>query len=166
MHGSEFSSVSSKYIEGECQKLWNQMRSDTMGVGTLRWWAQQDNPMKYKEIIDTAVIDLIDKTIGTNGAHYDVAKVVYAMYKEQYRFASKDTWYTYNYSSHRWFESRKGLKLRNILSVEICGKFMERATYWNIESTRAGVDEENKARYQDRNKKLLEIASKIKKHKL
>ena len=33
---------------------------------------------------------------------------------------------------------------------------MERATYWNIESTRAGVDDEKKGTFQERNKKLLE----------
>ena len=158
----EFSKVSSKYIEGECQKFWNQMRSDTMGMGSLRWWANQDNPMKYKEICDSTIIDLIDKSIGTNGAHYDVARVVHAMYKDRYRFAMKDTWYVYSDLSHRWLRSREGLKLRNILSVDVCGKYMERATYWNIESTRAGVDDEKKGTFQERNKKLLEIALKLK----
>lgn len=158
----EFSKVSSKYIEGECQKFWNQMRSDTMGMGTLRWWAKQDNPMKYDQICDSTVIDLIDKSIGTNGAHYDVARVVHAMYKNDYRFACKDTWYVYNEHLHRWVRSREGLQLRNILSVEVCRKYMERSTYWNIESTRAGVDDDNKGRYQERHKKLLEIALKLK----
>jgi P4 family phage/plasmid primase-like protien len=158
----DFSRVSSKYIEGECQKLWNQMRNDTLGMGTLRWWAREDNPMKYKEICDASVTDLIDKSIGTNGAHYDVAKVVHAMYKGQYRFVSKDTWYMYSDILHRWVRSREGLKLRNILSVEVCQKYMDRSTYWNIESTRSGVDDENKSRFQERSKKLMEIALKLK----
>jgi P4 family phage/plasmid primase-like protien len=158
----DFSRVSSKYIEGECQKFWNQMRSDTMGMGTLRWWAREDNPMKYKEICDASITDLIDKSIGTNGAHYDVARVVHAMYKDKYRFASKDTWYMYSDLMHRWVRSREGLKLRNILSVEVCQRYMDRSTYWNIESTRAGVDDENKSRFQERSKKLIEIALKLK----
>jgi P4 family phage/plasmid primase-like protien len=158
----EFSRVSSKYIEGECQKLWNQMRSDTMGIATLRWWAREDNPMKYKEICDASVIDLIDKSIGTDGAHFDVAKVVHGMYKDRYRFAMKDTWYVYNDNLHRWVRSREGLKLRNVLSVEVCQKFMERALYWNIESTRSGVDDEQRNTFQTRKDKLNIICVKLK----
>jgi P4 family phage/plasmid primase-like protien len=157
----DFSRLASKYVEGECQNLWNRMRTDTLGMGTLRWWAREDNPMKYTEICDISTIDLIDKCIGSNGAHYDVAKVVHAMYKDRYRFAMKDTWYLYNVHLHRWIRSREGLKLRNILSIEVCQKFMDRATYWNIESTRT-TDDENKSKFQERNKKLLEIALKLK----
>lgn len=157
----EFSRLSSKYIEGECQKLWNQMRSDTMGMGTLRWWANQDNPMKYKEICDASIIDLIDKSINTDGAHYDVAKVVHAMYKDRYRHASKDIWYVYSDVVHRWTRSREGLKLRNILSVDVCGKFMERALHWNLETTRTN-DEELRKTFQTRKDKLNIICVKLK----
>jgi hypothetical protein len=157
----EFSRVSSKYVEGECQKLWNQMKCDTMKMGTLRWWAKEDNPMKYADICDQAVIDLIDKSIKTNGAHYDVAKVVHAMYKDKYRFALKDTWYMYNDILHKWVRSKEGLKLRNILSVEVCGKFMARALYWNIESTRTN-DDEQRTTFQERKDKLNIIAVKLK----
>ena len=157
----EFSRLSSKYIEGECQKLWNQMRSDTMGMGTLRWWANQDNPMKYKEICDASIIDLIDKSINTDGAHYDVAKVVHAMYKDRYRHASKDIWYVYSDVVHRWTRSREGLKLRNILSVDVCGKFMERALHWNLETTKTN-DEELRKTFQTRKDKLNVICVKLK----
>ncbi len=33
----EFSKISSAYIEGECHNLWDKMRKDNMGIGTLRW---------------------------------------------------------------------------------------------------------------------------------
>ena len=43
----EFSKIGTAYIEGECQQLWNKMRKDNMGLGTLRWWAKLDNGIKY-----------------------------------------------------------------------------------------------------------------------
>ena len=157
----EFSRVSSKYIEGECQKLWNQMRSDTLSMGTLRWWARQDNPMKFEDILAGTISDLVDKCIGTDGAHYDVAKVVFAMYKDKYRFTTKDTWYMYREDMHRWVRTREGLKLRLILSNEVCLKFMERAAHWLNESIR-NQDLEMRERFGERNKKLLNISTRLK----
>jgi len=157
----EFSRVSSKYIEGECQKLWNQMRSDTLGIGTLRWWSKEDNPMKYKEICDSSIIDLIDKCVGTDGAHFDVAKVVHAMYSDRYRFATRDNWYMFDEKRHRWVRSREGLKLKTILSMEVWQKFSERANYWNVESIRA-TDNEHSQQYINKRDKLNGICVKLK----
>lgn len=132
----EFSRLSSKYIEGECQKLWNGMRMDTLGMGTLRWWAKEDNPVKYSEIMETNVINLVDVCIGSDGAHFDVARVVHAMYKDKYRFTSRDVWYMFRDDKHKWVRTREGLQLRMVLSNNICTKFLERAIYWTQEATR------------------------------
>jgi len=59
----EFSKISSVYIEGECQQLWDKMRKDNMGIGTLRWWAKQDNLSKYNDIVNKSIINLIDKAL-------------------------------------------------------------------------------------------------------
>lgn len=155
----EFSRCSSKYIEGECQTLWNRMRLDTLGMGTLRWWARQDNPIKYNEILDSNVTTLIDRCIGSEGAHYDVAKVVHALYKDRYRFTSKDMWYMYKDEKHRWVRTREGLQLRNVLSNEVCSKFMERSVYWNTQGMQMG---EGRDIMEDKSKKLTAIALKLK----
>ena len=157
----EFSRVSSKYIEGECQKLWNQMRMDTLSMGTLRWWARNDNPMKFDEILASTTSDLIEKCIGTDGAHYDVAKVVYAMFKDKYRFTVKDTWYMYREDMHRWVRTREGLKLRLKLSNDVCVKFCERSVFWLNESIKH-QDSEMRDRYAERHKKLMTIGTRLK----
>ena len=97
----DFSKVSGKYIEGECQKFWNRMRTDTLGMGTLRWWARTDNLAMYHEIIDTSISDLIDISVGSDGAHFDVARVVHGMFKDRYRFTTKDIWYKYDDAKQR-----------------------------------------------------------------
>ncbi len=155
----EFSRCSSKYIEGECQRLWDKMRIDMLGIGTLRWWARQDNPMKYNEIMDNNVISLIDRCIGTDGAHFDVARVVHALYKDRYRYTTSDTWYTYKDDKHRWVKNREGLQLRIILSADVCSKFMERSMYWSLE---ARAHPENRDTLDDKSKKLTQIALKLK----
>lgn len=155
----DFSRCSSKYIEGECNGLWDKMRIDTLGMGTLRWWASIDNPMKYQEILDQSAIALIDRCIGSEGAHFDVAKVVHALYKDRYRFTTKDTWYMFREDKHRWVRTREGLQLRLILSNEVCSKFMERAAYWNKEAMKTS---EGRELIEEKGKKLTSIALRLK----
>jgi len=155
----EFSQVSNKYVSGECEKLWDKMRLDTLGIGSLHYWAKQDNPTEYKKISDRNVTILIDRCIGSKGAHFDVAKVVHSMYKHQYRFTTKDIWYIFNEDKHRWVRSKEGLKLRIILSCEVCGKFLTRATYWNTEASNHPDDADL---YSNKGKILTEIALKLK----
>ena len=127
----EFSKISTSYVEGECQQLWDRMRKEHLSMGTLRWWAKQDNLQKYNEIINNSITPLIDTAIGSEGAHYDVAKVVQGIYKGEYKAINKDTWYKYDKNTHRWIKTREGLNLRKALSEDICKKFMERGIYYN-----------------------------------
>ena len=126
----EFSKISSVYIEGECQQLWDKMRKDNMGIGTLRWWAKQDNLSKYNDVVNKSIIKLIDYALGSDGSHYDIACVVYAIFKDEFKAISKDNWYKYDREKHKWVRAREGLELRKILSVDICRKFMERSQYY------------------------------------
>ena len=155
-----FSQVSSKYISGECEKLWDKMKLDTLGVGSLHYWAKHDNPVEYNNISDTNVVRLIDKAQSNKGAHYDVACVVHSMYKHEYRFTTKDVWYTFREDKHRWVRSKEGLKLRTILSREVCTKFLDRATYW-LRQVGESTDEDDIKKCQDRAKTLNDIALKL-----
>ena len=118
-------------MEGECQQLWNKMKKENLGMGTLRWWAKEDNLQKYMEIINNQVLPLIDIAITSNGTHYDVAKVVQGIYKGEYKAISGNIWFKYDKDKHRWIRTKEGLKLKKELSEEICKKFLDRATYFN-----------------------------------
>ena len=161
---TEFSKISSSYIEGECQRLWDKMRKDHMGMGTLRWWAKNDNIRRYNEIIDDAIFNLIDISINSQGAHYDIAKVIQAQYKDEYKAVSKDTWYKYDKRKHRWVKTREGLYLRKALSDEICKKFIERSQYYNYQSLSVKDDPSlsTKLIYETRAQESQKIALKLK----
>ncbi|PNH01554.1 putative helicase [Tetrabaena socialis] len=47
----DFSKLSSKYKEGECQELWPKMADEGLGLGTLHMWAKQDSPYEYKGLV-------------------------------------------------------------------------------------------------------------------
>lgn len=161
---TKFSKHSSKYIDGECQIKWDTMKIDTLGMGTLRWWAREDNPQKYTEIIDKNINSLIDKCIGSDGAHYDVARVVYSMFKDRYRFTVNDIWYHFKPEAHRWVRSKEGLKLKIVLSEEVCSKFLDRAQYYNREASRVGPEDANREIFEQKSKKLIQISLQLKKN--
>ncbi len=156
----EFSKIGSSYVEGECQKLWNKMRKDHMGIGTLKWWAKQDNLTKYLEIIDDSVIPLIDICTKSEATHYDIAKVVQAIYKDEVKTVNKIQWYHYDKDKHRWKLSTEGSVLRNILSTDICRKFMERSNYWT--NRMYGAQDEERGVFDERSKKCVKIAYNLK----
>jgi|688.fasta_scaffold08469_5 P4 family phage/plasmid primase-like protien len=157
----EFSKISSSYVEGECQKLWDRMRKENLSMGTLRWWAKQDNPQRYNEIINNSIIPIIDIAIGSEGAHYDIAKVVQGIYKGEYKAINKDTWYKFDKDCHRWVKAKEGLKLRKELSEEVCKKFIERAQYYN-KKLHETTDEGQKAIYEKRASTAIKISLKLK----
>lgn len=154
----DFSKISSAYIEGECQQLWDKMRKDNMGLGTLRWWAKQDNSIKYNNVVNTAIIKYIDDALGSDGAHFDIACVVHAIYKDEFKAITKDVWYKYDKQHHRWAKGREGLELRKLLSIDICRRFMERSNYYNEYSD----DPIQRAINEEKSKKCLKIATQLK----
>ena len=157
----EFSKIGTAYIEGECQTLWNKMRKDNMGMGTLRWWAKLDNPNKYDKIMDESLFPWIDKCIRSDGAHFDVAKVVQTLKKDDIRAISKVAWYYYDRERHRWRSTSEGLLLRITLSTDICAKFIERTQYW--QNLHYGLeDDDQKTANTEKAKKSLKIAGQLK----
>lgn len=155
----EFSKIGTSYIEGECQRLWDKMRKDHMGMGTLRWWAKQDNIDRYNEIIDKSILPLVEQSIKSDGAHYDIAKVIYAQYKDEFKAVSRETWYKFDRKKHRWIKTREGLYLRKIFSDEICQKFISRSSYYNFLMS---TDEVQKTVNDEKSQKAMKIALKLK----
>jgi len=155
----EFSKIGSSYVEGECQKIWNKMKKDNMGIGTLKWWAKQDNLQKYEEIIDNSIIPLMDICVRSDGAHYDIASVVYKIYKDEIKTINKTLWYYYDKEKHRWRITTEGSLLRIVLSRDICKKFMERSSYWH--SINNSTDEQKDIN-SDKAKKCIKIALNLK----
>tara|TARA_B000000437_G_scaffold218930_1_gene199235 strand:- start:142 stop:2808 length:2667 start_codon:yes stop_codon:yes gene_type:complete len=157
----EFSKISTAYVEGECQTIWNKMRKDNMGLGTLRWWAKLDNNAKYDEIINESLFPWIDRCIRSDGAHFDVARVVQNLKKDDIRAISKIVWYHYDRNKHRWKSTSEGLLLRIALSQEICNTFLQRSQYWNNLQYNIG-DDDQKTANSEKAKKSLKIASQLK----
>lgn len=109
---------------------------------------------------DEDVIDLVDNCIGSDGAHYDVARVVHALGKDAFRYnETNDTWYAFCPETTRWVSSRKGFPLRHYLSTDVVRAFMERSLYW---ANQALAHEAYRERFKERSDRLAKITLKLK----
>eukprot|EP00798_Chlamydomonas_sp_ICE-L_P031910 gene31910-biopygen5713 len=146
----EFSQQSPKYVNTECARLWNKMRTGGLGIGTLHMWAKHDNPEAYLNLIRNDLHSLIMQS--SNGTHYDVARVVHHMYRYDYVCASIKMRIWYEFRNHRWHETDSAYTLRGKISTEVVSEYT-RATM-NIQSMSLTVDESEQ-------KRLIELAHKL-----
>lgn len=155
----EFSKRSSKFQDGECEKMWNYMKDDGLNVGSLHLWAKEDNINAYREIVKQDLSELVRKS--TNGTHTDIAQVVYFMYKYDYVCVSIKNNYWYEFRNHKWQPCDSGHTLRSKISNEVCQEYNRQASAWSLRAASESDDERQK-QYSETAKKLLEICLKLK----
>lgn len=158
----EFSKFSNSYFEGECQKLWDKFKENgNISIGSLKYWAKNDNKQLYEKIIDDTLTPWIDKAIRSEGAHLDVANVTYEIYKNKMYYDVKTKcWFKVNEKTNIWFQDDSaGTRIRIVLGEDVCKKFIERTQYWNsLQSDDELQVEANKIKA----KMSLKIASQLK----
>ena len=72
-------------------------------MGSLVYWAKTDNEKTFMAI---KRIDIRKKLSNSKSpTHWDIANVLYEMYKEQYIYADK-IWF--HYKNHRWTQDSDG----------------------------------------------------------
>lgn len=87
---------------------------------SIRYWSRRDAPEKYSKVNEHSVDHYIEETIKTEQAtDFDLAMVVFQVFKEQFVCASvgKNIWY--EFLSHRWVECDEGNTLRLLISRDI-----------------------------------------------
>lgn len=118
----DFSKRSSKFDQSACDKLWEDADPDgNLTIASLHMWAQVDSPKGYADLMIQSADKLFEEAI--DGNEYDVAKVVYELYKHRYVCTSLkyNTWF--EFQGHRWVEIEKGYTLNRTLSERIAREF-------------------------------------------
>ncbi len=128
----EFSRQNDKFDICGCIRQWNsfsyRVEGPQLREGSLWRWVLEDNPERFKEIKELDIRHWIDSSVG--GSEYDVARVVYAVYRETFKCVSfgKNVWY--KYIGPIWIELDRGVQLQQELSKKIWTEFHKRATDW------------------------------------
>lgn len=87
---------------------------------SIRYWSRRDAPNKYSKVHELSIDHYIEETIRTDQAtDFDLAMVVFQVFKEQFVCASvgKNIWY--EFANHRWVECDEGNTLRLLISRDI-----------------------------------------------
>jgi P4 family phage/plasmid primase-like protien len=114
---------------------------------TIMYYAKQENPVEYQKILEKSSEYYVQKSL-KDGSDWDLAMVLYQLYKDKYVCASVERKIWYTYKDHKWVQD-KGSSIRQVISVDMYNN------YERIKQSRK--DEEKKC------KKALEALIKQKK---
>lgn len=138
-------------------KLWNNAKPTGFGIASIHWWAKTDNPNEYAKIMRHEINELILNA--ENGSHYNIACVLYEMYKHTFvcTSISKSTWY--EFKNHRWREVDQGYTLDKIISECLTKDFaLLASTYYAQLQSKEGLE---KDRILERAGKITKIIEKL-----
>ena len=120
-----------------CMVLWNEMKKQDsgLGIGSLHRWAKEDNAKEYEEIRRSNLGGLITKSMSVTT--YDVARVIYEMYKYNFKCISykENKWYEFQPNKHRWIVVEKAHSLIKLISEDVVKQYLKSIYELNKEAT-------------------------------
>jgi len=124
----EFSSKAAEkynYMETEAKWMSLGFRNDgaKLGVGSLRFWSRNDNITRYLEIEKNNIEHLIKESVKSQTEH-DVAQVVYAKYRDEFKCAKYGANVWYRFAGHIWRETDRGIALQTRLSSDVAKEYL------------------------------------------
>lgn len=126
----DFSAQSEKYNEADCIQKWNKLTflndGERLKKRTLLFWSRSDDLEGYKNIEERNFDSLMNSA--TSGTEHDVACVIHAKFRDDYKCIdfSKNVWY--RWCGHIWIETDRGVDLQVKLSKEIAKEFLKKAS--------------------------------------
>jgi len=153
----DFSRLSAKYQEGECQRLWADFRDEGYHVGSLHRWARQDSPGDYDLHRRERLKTYVEKSI--TGTTFDVATVVHQMFRYDYVCASYKHNVWYEFRNHRWREIDQGVALKRHLSNEVLNEFLRLISFYN--QSALGEKDEFKDQFMVKAKQMTDVSYKL-----
>ena len=110
----------------ELYSLWRDFDHDDPSGLTSRsimYWARQYAPTEYEQVRMSTVHYYIDQSVATS-TEFDLACVLFHMYKHKFVCASIKNNVWYEYSNHRWHEIDSGNSLRLHVSKEVHAEYL------------------------------------------
>jgi len=114
-----------KFDESACVSAWRSMKIGNITMGTLAFYAKEDNPVEYSKLISSSMDRCLSECIRT-GSHNDLARTMYEKYGTTFVCSSIKDSIWYQYEDHRWRRVEDGVFLRKKLSDELCQKIAEK----------------------------------------
>jgi P4 family phage/plasmid primase-like protien len=117
------------YDERACRTKWQsfgfRVDGERLSIGSLRFWSRNDNYERFQEIESGNVDKLVDEAAQTCTEH-DVAQVIFAKYRDEFKCAAYKANDWYRYAGHIWRQTENGVDLLGRLSKTIANLFAEK----------------------------------------
>jgi P4 family phage/plasmid primase-like protien len=145
----EFSAKGEGYKFPEAESKWNSFgyRVDgaKLGLGSLRHWSREDNQDGYKKVEDNNIDALMRRSAET-GTENDVARVIHAKYRDEFKCAKFGQNIWYRYKDHIWAETDRGVSLQIRLSKDIADMYLDKELAESIKIRNIGCEHTSKDR--------------------
>ena len=116
----EFSAKSSKFKEGECERLWDRFTTGDRTMGSIKRWASLDSVDAYNEWKRTCVrYYLFESLHASQPKEWDIAQVINCVARDRYICVDpkKDLWY--EFFNGRYVEMSDGLSIKQLLIRDV-----------------------------------------------
>ena len=119
-----FSKKSKKYTDGECEKMWDNMKDDGYTFRSLMMWAREDNIEEYKNFTR----DYFNNILKNNNIDntYSIAKALYCKYSDVFVCSDTKNHVWYYFENHRWNRTTNGGKLITLMSTDFANYYMRK----------------------------------------
>ena len=145
---------------------------------SIMHWSKIDALAKYKKVRENSIDYYIDQTLGLTGGDFDekrimkgcgdfdLATVLYHLYKDEYVCVSVKANIWYVYKNHRWEEIDSGTTLRKAISTEMREMYRKKVTNIMVRQTADKTSEkpvsEDVAKFaKAKTDKILEICLRL-----
>ena len=139
-------------------------RENALTHRSILYWAKQSAKAEYERVRSQTIDFFIEQTIARpDSLEYDLASVLYNIYKERFVCVSIKNNAWYEYRNHRWHESDSGTALRKFISTEMHQMYVQKVidcTHHMDQIDQADADWDKSRK---RTKKLCDTADLLKK---
>jgi P4 family phage/plasmid primase-like protien len=164
----KFSSQDSSFRFSEVQNMYAMWKnfdvknSDGLTNRSIMFWAKTDNLLEYKKIRNETISYYIEQTLQTmilkdKVAEFDLAVVLYQLFKDQFVCVSIKNNLWYEYKNHKWNEIDSGSTLRLLISKKMHDIYCAKSHELIEVITKKENNDENTENLKTRSLKLGDI---------
>ena len=176
-----FSSQASNFEFSSISDLWENWQkfdlANPRGLTkrSIMHWSKQDAYEKYKKVRESSVDYYIDQTLenammnfaedkkSTGCGDFDIATILYHLFKDQYVCCSVKSNIWFRYYSHRWIKSDSGTTLRRAISEDLRNAYSAKAFKLSQAMNALPEGDERVVNIQKRISKVMDVVGRLSK---
>ena len=132
----------------------------TIGMGTLHFKAQRDNPSRYADFRKRSKSGCLEAVIASRGSHASVAKLFLSMYPGVFKNTDDRDVSLYNFHEHRWNSGGRA-RIISLLVDDVAPSIRSHATSLKDRTTFMLDDNPSKARLIKQQAVLSRVADNL-----